>query len=155
MPRGGWRPQCSVIGCGFPHWARGFCSYHYQRDRLGIPFDRPYRQRRTWGGKPIQNFSGAEKTKRCRQRKQGAMLWYKMGHPCADCGNPDPRVLEFDHVRGEKDFQLQTAKSKPLAEILEEIQKCDVVCANCHRLRTQARINGNGSTTYASLIGVL
>ena len=83
------------------------------------------------------------------------MLWYKMNHPCEDCGCADPRVLDFDHVRGEKAFNLQRGKQKPLSDILAEIQKCDVVCANCHRLRTQARINGNGSTTYAALIGVL
>ncbi|KKL03712.1 hypothetical protein LCGC14_2623380 [marine sediment metagenome] len=153
MPRGGPRPICSVEGCGRPHCARGFCSYHYQRDRLGISFSHPYQQRITWGGRPIENLSGAARSKRMRVKKQGAMLWYKMTHPCRDCGEGDPRVLDFDHVHGNKSFQLQEAKQKPLTEILMEIQKCDVVCANCHRLRTQERINGNGgSTVYGVLM---
>ncbi len=104
---------------------------------------------------PYPSISNAEKAVQLRRRRIGAVIWYKMLHPCLECGNPDPRVLDFDHVRGKKKFQLQQAKNKPLLKILEEIQKCDVVCANCHRLRTQTRINGNGSTTYAALIGVL
>ena len=95
-------------------------------------------------------YTPAERTNMSRIRKQGAMIWYKMTHPCVDCGCSDPRVLDFDHVRGIKKFQLQQAKTKTLAVILTEIQKCEVVCANCHRLRTQERINnsGTGKTAY-------
>ena len=35
-----------------------------------------------------------------------AILWYKAAHPCADCGIVDPIVLEFDHVRGQKLFNI-------------------------------------------------
>lgn len=98
---------------------------------------------------PYPSVPGAEKSRQLRRRRQGAVIWYKMLHPCVDCGCSEPRVLDFDHVRGEKSFNLQQAKQRPLALTLEEIQKCDVVCANCHRLRTQGRM---GSTAWAILI---
>jgi hypothetical protein len=60
-------------------------------------------------------------------------------HPCVDCGETDPVVLEFDHLR-DKSFAIGQALSKASWQrILDEIQKCEVVCANCHRRRTARR----------------
>ncbi len=67
------------------------------------------------------------------------LLWtYLYEHPCVDCGNKDPRVLEFDHVRGEKTHNVSDLKSLKFGweAILKEIEKCDVRCANCHRIKT-------------------
>ena len=57
---------------------------------------------------------------------------------CADCGNNNPIVLEFDHVRGEKKYEISRLISIPMSlDVLkEEIKKCDIVCANCHKIRT-------------------
>ena len=66
---------------------------------------------------------------------------YKLDHPCADCGENDPVVLEFDHVRGEKSFTIgQNVCSHSVEEVQDEIAKCDVACANCHRRRTARRV---------------
>lgn len=62
--------------------------------------------------------------------------------PCADCKNTyRPHQMDFDHVRGEKTFNVGTAvhQSYPMDEILDEIKKCDLVCSNCHRDRTYNR----------------
>jgi hypothetical protein len=60
-------------------------------------------------------------------------------HPCLDCGERDPVVLEFDHL-GDKAFSIgQALPYRNWQSILEEIAKCDVVCANCHRRRTAER----------------
>ncbi len=71
------------------------------------------------------------------------VLAYLKDNPCVDCGEPDPIVLEFDHVRGNKvtsiSYMLQRHSS--LSKIIEEIKKCDVRCANCHRRVTAARGN--------------
>lgn len=57
--------------------------------------------------------------------------------PCADCGERYPHfVMDFDHVRGEKYMNVGQMKMAKLERILEEVAKCDVVCANCHRIRT-------------------
>ncbi len=66
---------------------------------------------------------------------------YLSEHPCVDCGETDVRVLEFDHVRGNKSADiarlLNNAVSWPTIEA--EITKCEVRCANCHRLKTLER----------------
>src|SRR5262245_31511337 len=62
--------------------------------------------------------------------------------PCADCGiQYPPYVMEFDHCRGKK---TQTISSMALSraselKLLAEIEKCDIVCANCHKIRTFLR----------------
>lgn len=62
--------------------------------------------------------------------------------PCTDCRESFPwYVMEFDHVpgRGEKLFNLGNPVSYGMNQIKNEIAKCDVVCANCHRERTYRR----------------
>ena len=57
-----------------------------------------------------------------------------------DCGQNDPVVLEFDHLR-DKRFNVGSGLPyRNWESILAEIQKCEVVCANCHRRRTSRRI---------------
>ena len=63
---------------------------------------------------------------------------YLKEHPCVDCNEGDPIVLEFDHRDPEiKDGEVTKLLSYASWErILVEIDKCDVVCSNCHRKRT-------------------
>lgn len=64
-------------------------------------------------------------------------------NPCVDCGGRfPPCVMDFDHCRGEKLFALSKATNKSLLKCQEEIAKCDLVCANCHRMRTTMRRYG-------------
>lgn len=60
---------------------------------------------------------------------------------CVDCGNTDLRVLEFDHVRGEKiDGVLRVvARGYGWDVIKAEIAKCEVRCKNCHAIQTYER----------------
>jgi hypothetical protein len=62
--------------------------------------------------------------------------------PCRDCGVQYPPVaMDFDHVRGQKVADLSTlVVGSSLDRIREEIAKCEVVCANCHRIRTASRL---------------
>ena len=56
---------------------------------------------------------------------------------CVDCGNSDWRVLEFDHKdRKNKVFNIADSVSYSIMKIQTEIDKCDIVCANCHNIRT-------------------
>jgi hypothetical protein len=60
-------------------------------------------------------------------------------HPCVDCGETDPLVLEFDHLKA-KNFNIAKGlRDRKWQAVLDEIAKCDVVCANCHRRRTALR----------------
>lgn len=62
--------------------------------------------------------------------------------PCADCGVQYPYyVMDFDHREGEeKIFEMNRVNYVTMRTIKQEIEKCDVVCANCHRERTYQRI---------------
>jgi hypothetical protein len=83
---------------------------------------------------------------RAQQRKRqlaiertAYLIAYFRTHPCVDCGEADPVVLEFDHLR-DKLFSVGMELSQRSWEsVLEEIEKCEVVCANCHRRRTAVR----------------
>lgn len=73
-----------------------------------------------------------------RKRK---IVWdYLMVNPCIKCGEANPVVLEFDHRDPSKKIDHVTAlvsqKRGSVAKLLEEIDKCDVLCANCHRVKT-------------------
>jgi len=67
---------------------------------------------------------------------------YKQERSCTDCREDYPYwVLEFDHINDDKDFtigQFQGTTSS-LDVIIAEIEKCQVVCANCHKNRTHNR----------------
>ena len=81
---------------------------------------------------------------RARHRRQvisnkRRLLAYFLEHPCTDCGEADPTVLEFDHLR-DKTANINTlTNGYPWKRIAAEIEKCEVVCANCHRRRTYRR----------------
>lgn len=61
--------------------------------------------------------------------------------PCTDCGMRYPYyVMDFDHL-GDKEFDISNMKRRnmSLQLIKIEIAKCEVVCSNCHRVRTHER----------------
>ena len=65
---------------------------------------------------------------------------YKKTQQCADCGNDDFRVIEFDHL-GDKVMNVSDAVMNGWSwkKIVAEIEKCDAVCSNCHSIRTYER----------------
>lgn len=79
------------------------------------------------------------KKAKLQKERFGFLMDYFQAHPCADCGETDPVVLDFDHLR-DKEFSIGNQLIiRSWAQILAEIEKCDVVCANCHRRRTAIR----------------
>lgn len=67
---------------------------------------------------------------------------YLAEHPCVDCGESDPLVLEFDHVAGAKFMEVTKMAWQGFAwdRIDAEIAKCEVRCCNCHRRATYRRL---------------
>jgi len=77
------------------------------------------------------------------RRRRQAVAALKVAAGCVDCGyNVNPHALDFDHVRGEKVGNVARMLSSNYAwsTIEAEIAKCEVVCANCHRIRTMLRL---------------
>lgn len=62
----------------------------------------------------------------------------KAGTPCMDCGNTFPSIaMDFDHVGNDKIDSISTMCRTPvgLTKLKAEIEKCELVCSNCHRIR--------------------
>lgn len=83
---------------------------------------------------------------RIRRERSQLLLDHLRKHPCVDCGEADPVVLEFDHLRDKvKEVTVLALAGNSWQAVLAEIEKCEVVCANCHRRRTSMR---RGSFRY-------
>ena len=82
--------------------------------------------------------------KAARRDKAREWVWkYLLAHPCVDCGESDPVVLEFDHVTGDKQFNIGNAvyQGRIISSLEKEITKCVVRCCNCHKRRTAKQFN--------------
>lgn len=86
-------------------------------------------------------FATWSKDRRIRVRRQ--VFEYLLTHPCIECDEPDIIVLEFDHrTQVTKKFDVMSAThGHSWKTVKAEIDKCDVVCANCHKKRTAKMMN--------------
>jgi hypothetical protein len=75
-----------------------------------------------------------------RQANHARMMEYLRGRGCSVCGVDNPVVLEFHHIRdrGHKRASVSVLVSHGYnwSTVQAEIAKCEVLCANCHRIRT-------------------
>lgn len=75
-----------------------------------------------------------------RKRNREFIINYLCENPCTDCGESDILVLEFDHLKDKKsEIYPLIIRPAGLPELIRELEKCEVVCANCHRRRTARR----------------
>lgn len=75
-------------------------------------------------------------------RKAKAHVRAIKANPCMDCGNCFHfSAMDFDHVRGEKRWNVSqmVLRGMSIRAIDREIAKCELVCSNCHRVRTWNR----------------
>lgn len=84
---------------------------------------------------------------RIERYKKWKVEYFKT-HPCIDCGFTDPRALDFDHVIGQKTMSVSRMKKHSMKRILQEVEKCVVRCANCHRIVTDKRLRGTSEADY-------
>lgn len=78
-----------------------------------------------------------------RRARKDIINQMKTDAGCIECGfNEHPSALDFDHVTGDKLFDIATAvhEGRSWDLILAEIEKCEIVCANHHRIRTVRRL---------------
>lgn len=76
-----------------------------------------------------------------RHKSRRNLIREAKSKPCADCGVQYPYwIMQFDHVRGKKSFNVgMMLYKRGIKKLKEEIEKCDIVCANCHANRTYCR----------------
>lgn len=102
---------------------------------------------RNWRETHPERVAAWAEAKRLVVEQMRAVVDAEKSKPCADCGGMFPPVaMDLDHrdptdkVTDVSKLAVSTGKNA-VAKLLAEIEKCDVVCANCHRVRT-ARQNG-------------
>lgn len=94
----------------------------------------------------------AAKSRRANTARDFIIEFFK-SNPCVDCGNSDMRVLEFDHVRGDKFCGVGklAREGRNLELVKQEIAKCEVRCKNCHTIKTYERMGGTWHDLYLSI----
>lgn len=84
----------------------------------------------------------AKKSKRYQRKWNREFVnRFKRLYGCIDCGENNYLVLDFDHVKGDKLESIANMVHRPnsLSVIKNEIRKCEIRCANCHRIKTHER----------------
>lgn len=135
--------ECCDKKCSSKYWRIKYPEKAKIKDKKYIS---PYNSqiRKNWYNKKKKSSEYVERIKkqaRDRYKKmQDFLNDYKMSKGCQDCKyKENPVALDFDHVRGKKLRNVSQSKSISQAKI--EMKKCEVVCSNCHRIRTFNRIN--------------
>jgi len=100
---------------------------------------------RNWYQRNKERHKANAKKNRERYHKiaNNFIIEYLSSHPCIDCGESDIVVLDFDHVRGIKKNNISNmlTNKASLTTLENEIEKCDIRCANCHRRKTAKERN--------------
>ncbi len=78
---------------------------------------------------------------RFQKTRRQALAEYKLAHGCAVCGyRGHPEALHFDHLDGgDKVNSVSRLSTYKWSAVLKEIEKCQVLCANCHAIATAER----------------
>ncbi len=100
--------------------------------------------RRNWYENHKEQHLENVKIRKYEVRKEARqyVLNYLSAHPCTNCGESDPVVLEFHHLYGkDKAISKMVADGWSIGRIQQEIDKCVVLCANCHRRVTAKKQN--------------
>lgn len=126
---------------------RPMSGAEWQRRRVakGLPrlTDRERDYRREYRQRPDEKAKDAARHARRRAENRAWLQAYKVEKGCTDCGySAHHAALEFDHIYDDKVENVSSLAGRSRAAILAEIAKCEVVCANCHGIRTWERAEG-------------
>ena len=85
----------------------------------------------------------AARNKKQRKKNKEFVWRIKRMSSCTDCGESNPVVLDFDHVRGKKIRAIadMVGNYYSIETIKKEIRKCEIRCSNCHRKKTHERMH--------------
>lgn len=75
-----------------------------------------------------------ERVNKIRDRNRSFVRQYKIAMGCSRCSEDSWACLEFHHVTGEKEQTIarMSVNGYSIETLLKEIEKCEVLCANCH-----------------------
>jgi hypothetical protein len=114
-------------------WRQSWCKYCKRRqEKKQWKMDASYRKKHVISQKRIT-------VRNCQ-----FVYDYLLVHPCVDCGEKDPIVLDFDHKNSKtKSYNIAIIRRNgySIEFLMKEIKKCEVRCSNCHRRRTAKQFN--------------
>lgn len=107
-----------------------------------MPYKDPKKQRE-YGRKHYrdnkQRYLDRNRINRAKLRRYVANI--KESTPCNDCGKQYPHyVMDFDHLKDKKGLIIDFIRRHNKKALELEIAKCDIVCSNCHRVRSYKRL---------------
>lgn len=141
------RGTCEIEGCANDSFAKGLCNAHYIRKKNGKDLTKPIQAKSEICidcGTPTHSKGGwmrcAKHFKLARQRTIKEALVDAMGGCCQHCkGVFNLSVYDFHHV-GEKDKNpSELISNASIEKIANEIEKCILLCANCHRVEHETK----------------
>jgi hypothetical protein len=135
---------CAVDCCSRPAYAGGLCNAHYIRKRAGKEMSSPVRARKradacsecgkSCGGKGGWGMCQVH-YRAARYRAIKSALVEVMGGACGKCGGEFPiAVYDFHHVGDKSDSPGELISNASVERIAEEVSRCVLLCANCHRI---------------------
>ena len=99
-------------------------------------------QRNCYKLNPKRRKDCYNRRKRIYKENRIFILSYLLNNPCSICGEKDIRCLEFDHIdRKEKRLAIARMVSFSLNSLKKEMNKCRILCANCHKKITAEQFN--------------
>ncbi len=138
--------QCAIDNCNNPAIAKGYCNAHYIRSRNGKDLSKPIKNRRRGTlcntcNKPLSGKGGwnlcMNHYKQARRRGIWEVVIEYFGGKCKLCGGSYPvSCYDLHHKnRSEKEKGIGTLiDAVSIERLVEEILKCELYCANCHRI---------------------
>jgi hypothetical protein len=126
---------------------KGFSEFRpnkSQKDGLQkccISCDKKYQKEWYEKRKEIVKAKSIISNKKSRDRNQKFIIDYLNSNPCIICGESDIVVLEFDHLFNKTIEVSRLVATSSLEKIKEEVTKCQVLCANCHKRKTAKQQN--------------
>jgi len=107
-------------------------------------------KKRAYDADPEKFRKQARESEAKKRRQEEARILVesvKAGKPCLDCGGTFPScAMDFDHLRDKKYSVSEMIRRAYLVDTIKrEIEKCELVCSNCHRIRTHNRRTSQSS----------
>lgn len=81
----------------------------------------------------LHKQSHYDRNKKTEERIKKFILFYKENHPCIICGEICTACLDFHHLGDKSDNISNLYRKGSISKVIDEINKCVVLCANCHR----------------------
>jgi hypothetical protein len=125
--------------------------YYYSHREEILRQKKEYRQshRTEMSEKDKRTYANTREQQQVRKREEQRhivqsirefLVVFRENTPCVDCGRYYPHyVMEFDHIRGARKAGVSSLMRQGWKAVLVEIEKCDLVCGNCHNIRTHSR----------------